>query len=124
MWCRGVLEQPALWLCQMTISNPSVTSLLTAGRLVCTNSPAADLGNGNPAWPLTPTLRSAKALGSLKGPKAFCPRGWFLVKTTKFMDRKGILAGHPCFHSLGLCFKGEVPSSRVEFQATPSKQGL
>lgn len=93
-------------------------------RLVCTNSPAADLGNGNPAWPLTPTLRSAKALGSLKGPKAFCPRGWFLVKTTKFMDRKGILAGHPCFHSLGLCFKGEVPSSRVEFQATPSKQGL
>lgn len=93
-------------------------------RLVCTNSPAADLGNGNPAWPLTPTLRSAKALGSLKGPKAFCPRGWFLVKTTKFMVRKEISAGHPCFHSLGLCFKGEVPSSRVEFQATPSKQGL
>lgn len=75
-------------------------------RLVCTNSPAAALGNVHPAWPFTPTLRSVRALVGLKGPKAFCTRGRFSVKTTKFMVRKGIWAGHPPFHSLGLCFKG------------------
>lgn len=74
-------------------------------RLVCTNSPAAHLGNVHPAWPFTPMLRSVRALGDLKGPKASCTRGRFSVKTTKFMV-EGVWAGHPPFHSLGLCFKG------------------
>lgn len=128
----GVKNHPSLQGCLQTTpwslrTSQNADCLLcpTADcRLVCTNSPAADLGNVHPAWPFTPTLRSAKALGSVKGPKAFCTRGWFSVKNTKFMVRKGIWAGHPPFHSLGLCFKGEEPSSGVEFQAILSKQGL
>lgn len=51
-------------------------------------------------------------LGGLQAGKGLLPRRWFLIRNAKFTVRRGIWVCHSPFHSLGLCFKSEMPNSR------------